>query len=88
MKIKEGFLIRKVGEQAVVVSVGDATNIFNGMIRLNATGELVWNRIIDGADREELVDALVSEYEVGREKAGEDVDKFIAILSKPGIIEE
>ena len=85
MKIKEGFLIRKVGEQAVVVSVGDATNIFNGMIRLNATGELLWNRIID---REELVDALVSEYEVGREKAGEDVDKFIAILSKPGIIEE
>ena len=68
MKIKEGFLIRKVGEQAVVVSVGDATNIFNGMIRLNATGEFLWNRIID--------------------EAGEDVDKFIAILSKPGIIEE
>ena len=78
MKIKEGFLIRKVGEQAV----------FNGMIRLNATGELLWNRIIDGADREGLVDTLVSKYEVDREKAGEDVDKFIAILSKPGIIEE
>ena len=88
MKIKEGFLIRKVGEQAVVVSVGEATKIFNGMIRLNDTGEFLWNILIKGAEKEELVDALVEEYEVDRKKAGEDVERFISTLSKPGIIEE
>lgn len=38
IKIKEGFLLRKVAGDHVVVPVGEAGKVFHGMIRLNDTG--------------------------------------------------
>ena len=38
MKIKNGFMLRKVGSQNVVVAVGTASKDFNGIIRLNDSG--------------------------------------------------
>ena len=39
MKIKNGFMLRKVGAQNVVVAVGEASRSFNGIIRLNDSGK-------------------------------------------------
>ena len=87
MKIKSGFILRNMGGQPVVVSVGAASKVFNGLVKLNATGELLWNKLLEDATEEELTDALVEKYEVTREQAAEDVKVFIDTLSKPGIIE-
>lgn len=38
MKIKDGFILRKVGIQYVVAATGKASEGFNGMMRLNETG--------------------------------------------------
>lgn len=87
MKIKEGFILRKMGGQAVVVSVGAASKIFNGMIKLNETGEFLWQKMNEDVSESELVQALVEEYDVPEEAAKDDVKSFIEILKKPGIIE-
>ena len=42
IKIKEGFLLRKVAGDHVVVPVGEAGKVFHGMIRLNDTGAFLW----------------------------------------------
>lgn len=42
MKIKDGFMLRKVGGQYVVVAFGEASRSFNGIIRLNETGKFLW----------------------------------------------
>ena len=44
MKIKDGFMLRKVGGQNVVVAVGKASRDFNGIIRLNDTGRFLWEK--------------------------------------------
>lgn len=88
MKVKEGFILKKMGTQAVVVAVGSASKIFNGMIKLNETGELMWGMLTKGATKEELVEAILKEYETTEETASADVDRFIETLKKPGIIEE
>ena len=41
MKIKNGFVLRDVGGQAVVIAVGEASKTFHGMINLNATEKMV-----------------------------------------------
>ena len=43
MKIKNGFVLRDVGGQAVVIAVGEASKTFHGMINLNATGDMARN---------------------------------------------
>lgn len=87
MKVKEGFIKKKMGTQAVVIAIGSASKVFNGMVKLNETGELMWDKLVEGTTREELIAAILEVYEVEEEVAQKDVDSFIETLKKPGIIE-
>lgn len=87
MKVKEGFVLRNMGGQPVVVSVGSASKVFNGMIKLNETGEFLWRQLNDEKNEEELVSALLEKYNVSIDVARGDVKEFINILKTPGIIE-
>ena len=79
MKIKEGFIIKKLGIGYIVVTVGDASKDFNGVIRLNETGAFLWQSIQDGADsREKLIQAMLDRYEdLDQETAKNDLDEFL-----------
>ena len=86
MKIKEGYVLRQVADNWVVLPVGQNSVDFNGMLSLNESGVLLWKALEQGGDRETLADALLSEYEVDREQALSDVDEFIAALQRVGCI--
>ncbi len=79
MKIKEGFIIKKLGIGYIVVTVGDASKNFNGVIRLNESGAFLWQSIQDGADsREKLIQAMLDRYEdLDQETAEKDLDEFL-----------
>lgn len=86
MKISEDFVLRQVADTWVVLPLKTDTVDFNGMIRLNGSGAMLWKCLEQGATREELVQALTSQYEVSREEAARDVDKFIETLNKVGCL--
>lgn len=50
------------------------------MIKLNDTGNFLWNFFLKDHTEREAVEALLSEYEVDRSTAEADVEKFSAIL--------
>ena len=87
MKVKDGFILREVNKQPVVVSVGAASKIFHGMIKLNSTGAFLFEKLQKETSEEELVKALVKKYEVEEDVAKNDVKAFVDSLEKPGIIE-
>ena len=88
MKIKEGFMLREVAGSYVVVAVGKRSEQFNGMVNLNETGAFLWKLVEQGASRDELLNSLLEAYEVEREKAEKDVDKFISVLQQNNFVEE
>lgn len=77
MKIKEGFILRNVAGNNVVVPVGQANLDFNGMMSLNDTGAFLFGKMIEGISREELINAVVEEYGIDEQLAATDVDNFI-----------
>ena len=77
MKIKEGFILRQVAGNHVVVPIGQAVLDFNGMMNLNDTGAFLFERMIEGTTREELIKALVNAYQIDEQLAAADVDGFI-----------
>ena len=87
MKIKEGFILRNVAGSFVVVPIGDATLDFNGMMNLNETGAFLFEKMIDGTTREDLIKALTEEYDVDEETAAKDVDLFIEKVEKEDLFE-
>lgn len=86
MKISEDFVLRQVADTWVVLPLKSDTVDFNGMIRLNGSGALLWKTLEQGATREELVQALTSQYAVSCEEAARDVDEFIETLNKIGCL--
>lgn len=85
MKLKEGFILRTVAGQVVVLPTGDELDL-NMMITLNDTGRFLWERLENGADKEELVAALLAEYDVDEETAKAGVDSFVEKLNANGFL--
>lgn len=88
MKIKDGYMIREVAGYHVVVPVGDAALDFNGMINLNETGAVLWKAMVEDADEEKLVSALLAEYEISEDIARNDVKQFIIKMREANLIDE
>ncbi len=86
MKIKEGFILREVAGNFIVVAVGEAVKTYNGLITLNETSAFLWNKLIKGATEDELVDALLSEYEVEKDVAIKGVKSFINRLVEAKVV--
>ncbi len=87
MKIKDGFVLRKVAGSYLVVAFGQQSIDFNGMISLNDTGAFLWNKLANDVDRDELVEAMLQEYDVSREQVEKDVDSFIKKLEDNNLAE-
>lgn len=86
-KVKDGFVIRKVGLQVMAVPVGKRTSEIHGMIALTESGALLWDLLTVGTDENSLINALLSEYEIDRETAKSDVCDFLCGLSDQGVLE-
>ena len=87
MKIKDGFILRKVGIQYVVAATGKASENFNGMMRLNESGAFAFRLLQEGVTKEELVDLILAEYDVSEEAARRDVENFLAALGEADALE-
>ena len=87
MKIKNGFVVREVGGENVVVPVGEMSKVFHGMINLNETGAFLWKFFSEEHTIDEGVAALLNEYEVDEAIARADVEKFAETIQARGFAE-
>ena len=63
MKLKYKFVVRKVNDCAVAIAVGEDSVNFNGIVKLNPTGEFVFNILSSGdTSVEEIVEKIVEKY--------------------------
>ncbi len=79
MKIKDGFILRQVAGEYVVVNVGFEVNL-NGLITLNDTACTMWKRLEQGAELPELTEALLEEYDVDEQTASAAAARFVEKL--------
>ena len=82
MKVKNGFILRKVGKQFVVAATGEASKNFNGMIRLNDEAAFAFGQLQGGTTEEELIAALVEKYGGAEAEVRMDVANFLAKLKE------
>lgn len=90
MKIKEGYLLHEVAGNYVVITLGQEAVNFNGLITVSESGKLLWELLArdEGASREELLAAILNEYDVGEEEAKIDISSFIKSLENNNILEK
>ena len=81
MKLKDGFILRTVAGETVVLPAAGVTD-FDMMITLTETGKFLWERLAVGAEEAELVKDLLAEYDVTEEVAAKSVAAFVARLKE------
>ncbi len=81
MKLKNGFVLREVAGQTVVLPAGGDLDL-NMMITLNDTGKFLWTLLENETEQKDLVAALLKEYDVDEDTAQNAVESFIAELNK------
>lgn len=79
MKLKDGFLLRKVAGEYVVIPTGAELDL-NMMITLNGTGAFLWEKLQAETTEDALVAALLAEYDVDEDTAKKSVVTFVEKL--------
>ena len=87
MKIKNGFILRKVPGMNLVMPTGKNVKTFNGSLMLNDTGAFIFEKLQKGSTPEQTAQALTREYDVSLDTASADVQKTIASLIEAGVAE-
>ena len=86
MKLKDGFFMRQIAGQTVVLPGGDVLDL-NMMITLNETGAFLWERLNEETTTEALVAALLGEYDVDEKTAQQAVEAFVQKLNDYGFLD-
>lgn len=87
MKIKDGFILRKVPGMNLVMPTGKNAKEFNGSLMLNDTGAFIFEKLQKGSTPEQTAQALTQEYDVALDTASADVQKTVASLIEAGVAE-
>lgn len=79
----EGLSWRRIEQEVVAVDVPSST-----YLSANDSGTLLWQALGEGATRDELAAVLVDRFGLEAERAGADVDAFLAQLREQGLLDE
>ena len=86
MKNNENFVLREIDQEYLLIPVREQADVTCGIFKLSETGAYLWNLLATEKEETELVDALVSEYEVDKDAAKKNVKVFINDFENSGII--
>lgn len=83
LKIADNVLFQEVDGEAVLLSLDEGC--YYGLDEL---GTRIWKLIHQDLDNEQVVAAIVDEYDVAPEQARRDLDKFLGDLEQSGLIQQ
>ena len=88
MKIKQGFELKVICGEAIIVAHGRENIDYSKIINLNESAAYLWNKVIGtGFDAQRLAELLCEEYEVDEATALRDSQKVVADWHEAGLIE-
>lgn len=86
MKIRKELLKREIAGESFLVPLGKTTYEANGLYALTDLGAFIWDLLPEAENEEEILEKILSEYEVDESTAKADLTEFIAKLRKMDIL--
>lgn len=81
-------MMREIAGEYILIPVGEAAVQFQGMMTLNGSGLFLWRQLQEERTEEELLAAMLAEYEIDAETARADIAKFLDQLKATRILLE
>jgi hypothetical protein len=88
MKIKEGFLLKNVMDEWVVMPTGRNIKNFEGAIVLNEVAAFIWKQMEQPVSEEDVLQSVLDEYETDEKTAKGDLSAVLGQLRELEILQE
>lgn len=88
MKIKDGFVLRNVVDEFIVMPTGDNITKFEGAVVLNEVSAFIFRQLENAVSREDILSAVLNEYDVDETQAANDLDALLVQFESMGILEK
>ncbi len=88
MKIKDGYILKDVAGEKIVIATGEQKLNFNGVMTFNSVGADVFN-MLDGTNSvEDIANKIAEDYGVSVERVKTDVENLIKKMKEHNLIDE
>lgn len=85
MGINKGFLLKKVGNEYMIIPTNNSKVLMNKIFNINEVGADIYKSLENGLSIAETIDELLKEYDIDKETLTNDVLEFVEELRKRGI---
>ena len=82
MRVEKDFVLREIAGDYVIIPTGKTVLSFNGLISVNEVGAFLWELLQNEVTIDELVAAVLNEYDVDEVTAREDIQEFLDALAQ------
>lgn len=86
MRIKGEFVLREIAGDIILVPIGNTAMEINGMVTLDEVGAFIWKLLELGMNEEQIIDKILTVYEVDETAARMDLQEFLEKMMDEGLI--
>lgn len=87
MKLKDGFILKNIAGEWVVMPAGSKMKEFDGAIVLNEISAFIWKQLENIVSRDDILSAILEEYDIDAQQAGMDLDEFLQKLKALNVLQ-
>lgn len=84
MKLSNKFVLREIAGDSILIPIGQ-TDI-QGMLLLNPVSMLIYQGLQNGNEPEEILQQIITEYDVEKTQAQDNLKETLAQMQELGII--
>ena len=88
MRIKEGFILRNIIDEWIVMPSGTNIKQFEAAIVLNELAAFIWKKLEKPISRDDLLTAILDVYDIDAKTAATDMDALLAKLRTKDLLVE
>lgn len=88
MKIKDGFVLKNIVDEWVVMPTGANVKNYECAIVLNDVAAFIWKQLEKPTSREDLFQAILNEYDIDEETALADMEEILIKLKDIKLLQE
>jgi len=87
MKIKDGYVLRRIADENIVVAAGERVKEFGGMMTLNSISAILWEFLQQDRTFDDLLVYILSIYDIDEDTAEGDIKKLLTQMESIGVLE-
>ena len=88
MKAREGFILRNLAGEYLLMPKGEKIKNYDSVVLMNELSAFVWGKMQNPVTQSDLLEAVLNEYDVDEETAREDLNGLLAKLKEAGVIDD